>query len=449
MKDTWEKLLDIQFSDPFHSVDEHSDELYKILSKNLDEGKRPTMEKEDFVKTTNKYGRGVFRRTLANYIERKKPDFPYKTWTKEQVYDKFRKLQKYNYINWISDIDKKDVLEKYDDYKYPYYKYGLGVIDAPPAYNSISDSFMNPLRLACGSYGFKSAVERWTKGINIWGVLGPTWRGINDTFNLNAITYLGAFRLGTYIATQFKPTVAKTIYGMTNAKTVLDTSMGWGDRLTGFYTSNATHYIGCDPNPNTFEKYHEMKKYYDKYTQQTKIVDMYRCGAEDLWEQYEKRHGKKLENIDCAFTSPPYFSTERYNEGGDNEEDQSWSKFSEYDSWEKDFFLKVSKMTFDSLNDDGVMMVNILDPKVKGKRYYSGDALVDMLKDNFLGQVGMRITQRPQGAAVFKDADGNFDKEAMDAFMKKVYIENIWCFSKNKNKDIFKQTKEINLEDFV
>ena len=43
-----------------------------------------------------------------------------------------------------------------------------------------------------------------------------------------------SFRLGTYIATQFKPIVAKTIYDMTDAKTVLDTSMGWGDRLTGF-----------------------------------------------------------------------------------------------------------------------------------------------------------------------------------------------------------------------
>ena len=42
---------------------------------------------------------------------------------------------------------------------------------------------------------------------------------------------------------------------MSDAKTVLDTSMGWGDRLTGFYASNATHYIGCDPNPNTFERY--------------------------------------------------------------------------------------------------------------------------------------------------------------------------------------------------
>ena len=29
---------------------------------------------------------------------------------------------------------------------------------------------------------------------------------------------MGAFRLGTYIATQFKPVVAKAIYQMTNAK---------------------------------------------------------------------------------------------------------------------------------------------------------------------------------------------------------------------------------------
>ena len=49
---------------------------------------------------------------------------------------------------------------------------------------------------------------------------------------------------------------------MTDAKTVLDTSMGWGDRLTGFFASNATHYIGCAPNPNTFKVYSEMIKEY-------------------------------------------------------------------------------------------------------------------------------------------------------------------------------------------
>ena len=33
---------------------------------------------------------------------------------------------------------------------------------------------------------------------------------------------------------------------MTNAKKVLDTSCGWGDRLAGFFTSDAEEYIGCD-----------------------------------------------------------------------------------------------------------------------------------------------------------------------------------------------------------
>ena len=49
-----------------------------------------------------------------------------------------------------------------------------------------------------------------------------------------------AFRLGAYIATQFKPVVAKCFYEMTNAKTVLDTSCGWGDRLCGFYATKGT-----------------------------------------------------------------------------------------------------------------------------------------------------------------------------------------------------------------
>ena len=61
---------------------------------------------------------------------------------------------------------------------------------------------------------------------------------------LNESSYMSAFRLGTYIATQFKPNVAKAIYQMTDAKKVLDTSCGWGDRLAGFYTSDAEEYIG-------------------------------------------------------------------------------------------------------------------------------------------------------------------------------------------------------------
>ena len=40
------------------------------------------------------------------------------------------------------------------------------------------------------------------------------------------------------------------------------------------------------------------------------------------------------------------------------------------------------------------MFVNIMDPKINGKRYRSGDELVDKFRDKFLGQIGMRIMQQ-------------------------------------------------------
>ena len=87
------------------------------------------------------------------------------------------------------------------------------------------------------------------------------------------------------------------------------------------------------------------------------------------------------------------------------------------------------------------MMVNILDPKVKGKRYRSGDELVDMLLPNFLGQIGMRIMQRPQGKTKFKT------KEELNEFMNKMFIENVWCFG-DDSLDLFKASRKATLDDF-
>jgi len=431
-------------------------ELYKFLKETVDDTGLPVMDTKLFVKTTEDYdpegkrdwnrGREVFRATLAEFISKEKPPFPFKIWDDKKREVKFYGLKGYDYSKYIMSKERnKDVMEKYDDYKYPYSEYGIRVIDGSAQFNYISDSFMEKLRMDCSSYGYKSPVQRWKNADgngNIWGVFGPIWRGINKSKRLTPLTYVMAFRLGTYIATQFKPTVAKTIYEISNAKTVLDTSMGWGDRLTGFYASNATHYIGCDPNPNTFKVYEEMIKYYDKLTGGQKTTQIYNCGAEDLpWDE--------INNVDCAFTSPPYFSTERYNEGGEKEELQSWAKYNEYNKWRDEFYLPVAKNSFDSLSHNGVLMVNILDPKVNGIRHRSGDELVESLKDNFIGQIGMRIQQRPQGASVFKDKDGNFDKAAMNEFMNKIYIENIWCFSKNKNKGSELFPEKGTLEDFL
>jgi hypothetical protein len=437
-----------------------NNELYSLLHNCANHDGIPCMDNTMFSRVTSDYGREDFRLALAKYITNEKPPFPYKDFSYEGLVDSFRKLKRADYSNYITPREnaQKEVLEKYDDYKYSYAEYGLGMIDGPSTFNEVSDYFNNRLRMSCGSYGYRSPVDRWNEGDNIWGVLGPIWRGVNDSWELTPKQYMMAFRLGTYIATQFKPIVAKTIYEMTNAKRVLDTSMGWGDRLAGFFGSNAKTYFGCDPNPSTFENYKLQAIEYSKLVGNTyKIIEhkdywamlgdvktchFYRCGAENLpWDD--------IQDIDCAFTSPPYFSTERYNEGGEHSEDQSWSKFNEYAAWRDEFYLPVSVKSFECLSKGGHLMVNIMDPKIKGKRHRSGDELVDEMKDDFIGQIGMRIMQRPQGKSVFSDEDGNFDKEKMNNFMNKIYMENVWCFSKGKGIDLFRHKRILSLDSFL
>ena len=165
-------------------------------------------------------------------------------------------------------------------------------------------------------------------------------------------------------------------------------------------------------------------------------MTIYRCGAEDLpWNN--------IKDIDCAFTSPPYFSTEEYNKGGVSEEDQSWFKFNEYEKWRDDFYLPVALNSHKSLSDNGFLFVNIMDPKIKGKRYFSCDELVDSLSDYFIGQIGMRIMQRPQGNAKFKT------KEELQEFMNMLFIENVWCFhSVHSDLDLFRHSRVTTLDNF-
>jgi len=92
------------------------------------------------------------------------------------------------------------------------------------------------------------------------------------------------------------------------------------------------------------------------------------------------------------------------------------------------------------------MFVNIMDPKIKGKRYRSGDELVDKFAKKFMGQIGMRIMQRPKSDTLFKD-----EKEKAD-FMNKMFIENVWCFGPECKPgeciDLFKNSRKGTLDEF-
>ena len=72
-----------------------------------------------------------------------------------------------------------------------------------------------------------------------------------------------------------------------------------------------------------------------------------------------------------------------------------------------------------------------------------------MLLPNFMGQVGMRIMQRPQGAAVFKDEDGNFDKTAMDKFMNKYILKTYGTLVKIKTKIFLNILNKVHLRSFL
>ena len=428
--------------------------LYKRLLDAANEGKLPILDNKSFELLNAEYGKEIFRETLAEYIATERPVFPLKEISYDDMRDSFGKLKKFN-TNTIcipQEQIEKEVYEKYDDYEYPYSQYGLGLINGASTFNDVSNYFHQDLRLECGSYGFRAPKEVWENGTakDIWKCFGPIWRGINGVQKvmiedkeeliggqLNEKSYISAFRLGTYIATQFKPVVAKAVYDITDAKRVLDTSCGWGDRLAGFFASDAEEYYGCDPNPNTYQRYQEQISTYNKLLPKPKKVQIWNCGAEDI--PYDK-----LPSIDVAFTSPPYFSTEEYNKGGELEENQSWFKFNEYEKWRDDFYLPVAEK---SMKVSRFMFCNIMDPKIKGTRYRSGDELVNHLKDKFLGQIGMRIMQRPQGKAVFKDEDGNFSKEKLDENMNKMFIENVWCFG-DKDLDLFRYSRKANLDEF-
>ena len=336
------------------------------LSNYADENGLPIMDQLSFERMTNDIGKEQFRLDLAEYIEKNRPKFPLKKITLDDVRNSFYDLQKQDITKYCK-LDDNNVMEKYNDYKYNYKDYGLGIIDAPSTYNNVSNYLHQELRLNCSSYSFKAPLDVWYNGTakDIWRCLGPIWRGINNMKKvmvdgkeelrggqLSEASYLSAFRLGTYIATQFKPNVAKTIYHLTNAKRVLDTSCGWGDRLAGFFASDAEEYIGCDPNPNTYKQYMKQIEVYNSFLSKPKKVKIYNCGAEDLpWDE--------IKDIDCSFTSPPYFSTEEYNKGGEKEENQSWFKFNEYEKWRDDFFLPVSKKCFERSK---YTIINIMDP---------------------------------------------------------------------------------------
>lgn len=224
-----------------------------------------------------------------------------------------------------------------------------------------------------------------------------------------------ALSLRKYICSQFKPSVAKMVYEMFGAETVLDFSAGWGDRLAGFYASWCTQtYVGIDPRGENHPIYREQKEFYDRnlgWFEEEKDVYLFESPAED-WDNSEW-----IDKVDLIFTSPPYFNTERYS----HDDTQSWVRYKDIDSWNEKFLHRALLNVWATLKAGGHMIVNIADIYERSLKSYVHicDPMIEFMKTlddcSYEGVIGMEMAVRP--------SDSGIDKS-------KIFAEPMWVFKK-------------------
>lgn len=402
-------------------------EVLDYISSHTDSRGIPSITNGDWRDFIAKYSQDKIRVALAHYITKNSVPFPTKTITKAGFEALFLRFAATSMLGEYKEFNP--VLEKLD-YRYPYSSAPLGVIDKSHAFNGVSNYFQQENRMRCGSNAVDSPWDIWHDHDKLQKMNWHFWRsGALGKSDIGESTFRSAFRIGTYTATQFKPSVAKALYEKHGARSVLDTSCGWGDRLAGFYATKSTElYIGCDPNPEVYNTYKDQCIAYEKLLgfnnpvlqdngdhftcTGTKRVVIYNLPSEDVnWKLYTN-------TFDFYFTSPPYFETERY--ASNNSTTQSWSRYQSFDTWKHSFFFKVNREVWSTLVDGAYMMINIIDPAVKNKRLKLCDDMVDEIKtyssSHYLGKIGMRMQARPHSI--------------IEAEKNSVFIEPIWVFRK-------------------
>jgi hypothetical protein len=101
------------------------------------------------------------------------------------------------------------------------------------------------------------------------------------------------------------------MYQFFKAKSVIDFSAGWGDRL---FAASALDikYLGFDPNYKLQNTYHSIIKEIGNKKKQDVIISGAEHISENLLEKSKNNIGVK--EFDLLFTSPPYYDYEIYNE---------------------------------------------------------------------------------------------------------------------------------------
>jgi hypothetical protein len=308
-------------------------------------------------------------------------------------------------------------------------------------------------------YNVGNLSSNWWQEQNRWSICSSGYPGPARTWRTRAfmISLMGAafslkldkigkkelrlmISLRKYIASQHKPNVTKTLTEYLGSKTILDFSMGWGDRLAGAFSSETVeHYVGIDPRKENHPIYEQQRDFYTKHTsffENPTKTNFHQAAAEDFdYSEYN-------DYFDLVFTSPPYFNVERYG----HDDNQSWVRYKSIDAWNEHFLHKALEKIIPTLKKGGKMAINIADVFTSGggggkdwKEITNpmGDFLISKGL-TYKGCIGMEMAKRPNsgGAGTVKKTEHN-EKQYSEEVLKlseetvdKTFCEPIWIFEK-------------------
>ena len=366
------------------------------------------IDKPNWYKLKNEYSQQELKDAISDAIE----DLPLPLYpiTEQDAKQEFDELVKF---------DDRTLLTKDNLYSKADYKYELShwYLKNSVVGRKASNYFHQLARWRVQHARHTSPYRSWTIKKFHQTFLNPLWTLNMPEVNSKFLRICIQMRM--YMAAQYPPAVAKSLYNLFEAKDVLDFSMGWGDRLAGFHASNAKSYTGIDPNEEVMKNYPRQNELYETY-KKTKFIQ---APAEDV--------DLRDSEFDMVFTSPPYFHVERYAD----DETQSWKRYGkDIDVWLGDFLFPVLEKCWNSLKDGGTMIINIADvyaskTKTENKSYLSicdpmNDIIQSLPQSNYTGCIGLQLNRRP---------GSNNDKP--ESKNKKI-IEPMWVWKKGDDRTL-------------
>lgn len=157
----------------------------------------------------------------------------------------------------------------------------------------------------------------------------------------------------------FNPAFAKWVVEETAGRgaKVLDPSSGWGDRLIGAIAAGAQLYQGYDPNPRLASAYERIA---------AELGGSASCRV--TTSAFEEADVPAAE-FDLAFTSPPYYSLEKYVEpGAPGASDQSVVRWPKFEDWVREMYVPYIRKMHRAVKPGGWIVLYVEDVTVDGVR---------------------------------------------------------------------------------